>query len=170
MSSSLNENINNFIPETYIFPEDNFEEYDVKLREYLNSIASAVNTKDSGIYTDQEVLTGKQFIRTSSTSADSNLNYQNVYRKVVDFGVLPNASTKNVPHGINFTSDFSLITTYGGSTFPGTLVIPIPYIDVSASANNVSLRVSPTDIIIQTGINRSNYTRTFIVVEYIKLL
>ena len=78
MSSSLNGSTNNFIPESYIFPEDNDEEYDVKLRQYLNNISSAVNTKDSGLYTDEEVVTGKQFIPLFSTDTSTSLNYRNV--------------------------------------------------------------------------------------------
>lgn len=170
MSSSLPGNPNNFIPESYIFPEDNFEEYDVKLREYLNTMAAAVNTKDSGLYDEEEVVTGKQFLPTYSTTTAGNLNYRNVYRKVVDFGALPNSGTKNVAHGINFTSDFSLVTTYGGATDPTTSFLPIPYTDVNALANNISLQIGPTNVTIQTGVNRSNYTRTFIIVEYIKVV
>jgi len=98
MSSSFTGSESNFLPESYIFPEDNDEEYDVKLRQYLNNIASAVNTKDSGLYTDEEVITGQQFIPTYSTDTGGNVNYRNVFRKVIDFGSLPNTGSKLVPY------------------------------------------------------------------------
>lgn len=175
MSTSLPGNPNNFIPETYIFPADNFEEYDVKLRQYLNNMAAAVNTKDSGLYTDEEVVTGQQFLPLFSTSTSTSLNYRDVYRKVIDFGALPDNTIKTVPHGISTTQDFSVVKFYGGATQPGisTLqsAIPIPFADATPPSNHVQLMMDATNIIIET---RSStyilYTRCFVVVEYIKVV
>jgi len=175
MSSSLPGNPNNFIPESYIFPTDNFEEYDVKLRQYLNNIAAAVNTKDSGLYTDEEVITGQQFLPTFSTSTSTNLNYRNVSRKVIDFGALPDGTTKNVPHGISTTQDFSIVRLYATATQPGisTLqsAIPLPFIDSSPPSDHVQLMMDATNIsIITRTSNYILYTRCFVVVEYIKVV
>lgn len=175
MSTSLNGNPNNFIPESYIFPEDNFEEYDVKLREYLNNIAAAVNTKDSGLYDSEEVVTGQQFLPTFSTTTAGNLNYRNVFRKVIDFGALPNATTKNVAHGISTTQDFSIVRLYATATDPGAstlqAAIPIPYVNVAAPADGVQLAMGATNVAITTTTaNYTIYTRCFVVVEYIKVV
>ncbi len=175
MTSSVPGNPNNFIPENYIFPEDNFEEYDVKLREYLNNMASAVNTKDSGLYTDEEVITGQQFLPTYSTNTAGNLNYRNVFRKVIDFGVLPNAATKLVAHGIPTTQDFSIVRLYATATDPGATTlqsaIPIPYINVAATADSVQLAMGATNVAITTTTaNYITFTRCFVVVEYIKVV
>jgi len=175
MSASLNGNPNNFIPESYIFPEDNFEEYDVKLREYLNNIAAAVNTKDSGLYDSEEVVTGQQFLPTFSTTTAGNLNYRNVFRKVIDFGALPNATTKNVAHGISTTQDFSIVRLYATATDPGAstlqAAIPIPYVNVAAPADGVQLSMGATNVAITTTTaNYTIYTRCFVVVEYIKVV
>lgn len=174
MSSSFTGNPNNFLPQSHIFPEDNPQEYDVKLRTYLNDISSAVNTKDSGLYTDEEVITGQQFVPTFSTTESSSLNYRDVFRKVIDFGALPNATGKSVAHGIDTTENFTVVRIYGAATNPGastlTQAIPIPYVDVSTPANGVQLTMGPTVVALDTNANLSMFTRCFIIVEYIKIV
>ena len=175
MSSSIPGNSNNFLPESYIFPEDNFEEYDVKLRQYLNNMANAVNTKDSGLYTDEEVITGQQFLPLYSTDTSSNVNYRNVFRKVIDFGALPDSSTKTVAHGISTTEDFSIVRLYATATDPGAstlqTAIPIPYVNVADPADGVQLSMGATNMSITTTTgNYTVYTRCFVVVEYINLV
>lgn len=175
MTSSLNENPNNFIPESYIFPEDNFPEYDLMLRRYLSNISAAVNTKDSGLYADEEVVTGQQFFPLYSTDTAGNLNYRNVFRKVIDFGALPDNTTKAVPHGISTTEDFSIVKLYGTATDPGVstlnLAVPIPSPSNSASRDHITLEMDATDILIMTNSNTYiDFTRTFVVVEYIKIV
>ncbi len=175
MTSSLNGNPNSFIRENYIFPEDNFEEYDVKLRQYLNIMAAAVNTKDSGLYTDEEIVTGQQFFPIYSTDNNSSLNYRNVFRKVIDFGALPDNTTKTVAHGITTTEDFSIVKIYGTATDPGAttlnLAIPLPFVSNVPPNDNVQLGMDDTDIIVITNSNTYiAFIRTFVVVEYIKVV
>lgn len=175
MSSSFSGNPNNFLPENFIFPEDNDEEYDVKLRQYLNNIASAVNTKDSGLYTNEEVITGQKFLPTFGTTTSSSLNYRDVYRKVVDFGALPNTATKNVAHGIATTQDFSIVKLCAVATRPGattiTTALNIPYFNLAVPGDNIQLQMDATNIsIITITGNFVTFTRCFVVIEYIKLV
>lgn len=170
MSSHIDGNQNTFLSETYVFPEKNAEEYDVKIRQYLNNFAASINSKISGLYDELEVITGKKFLPIYSTNQSSSSIYRNIYRKVIDFGVLPNTTSKTVSHGIGFTTDYSLIQAYGGATNPGNNLIPIPYSSPASLANNISLEVLPTTIRIGTGTDRTNFTRCFVVVEYIKEL
>lgn len=175
MSSSFSGNPNNFLPENYIFPEDNDEEYDVKLRQYLNTMASAVNTKDSGLYTNEEVITGQKFLPTFGTTTSSSLNYRDVYRKVIDFGALPNASSKGVAHGITTTQNFSVVKLYATATDPGASTlnsaISIPYVNVIAPNDDVELQMGATTVQITTNsANFTVFTRCFVVIEYIKLV
>lgn len=175
MSSSFPGNINNFLPESYIFPEGDFEEYDVKLRQYLNNIASTVNTKDSGLYTNEEIITGQQFLPILTPSSSSNLNYRDVFRKVIDCGSLPNNSTKSIPHGISTTQNYSIVKIYGAATDPGvstlTSGIPLPYMNVSTPTDGVELSLDATNILITTtSANFTSYLRSFVVVEYIKIV
>jgi len=173
MSSSFSGNPNNFLPQTYIFPEDNFEEYDVKLREYLTDISSAINMKDSGLYLNEEIITGQQFVPIFNTSTSSNVNYREVFRKVIDFGVLPDSTTKSVAHGITTTENFTVVKLYATATDPAASTlqsgIPIPYVNVSTPTDGVQLEMDATNInITTTTSNFITYTRCFVVVEYMR--
>jgi hypothetical protein len=166
MSSSYSGNANNLLPQTYIIPDDPSEK-DLKLREYLNNIAVATNSKDSGIYDAVETITGQQFLPTFSNSTASNVNYRSVFRKVIDFGVLPNTGTKSVAHNIPITSLFSVTKLYAGATDPGNLWIQLPYAS-PVLANNIELNADATNVNVITGSNRTNFTRCFVIIEYIK--
>lgn len=175
MSSSFSGNENNFLPESYIFPENDPDEYDVKLRQYLNSMATAVNTKDSGLYTSEEVITGQNFIPIFSTTSSSNLIFRDVYRIAVDTGTLPSTATKSVAHGISTTEIYSIVKLYGAATDPGvstlTSGIPLPYVNVTTPTDGIELSIDATNILITTTTaNFSTYTRSFVVVEYIKIV
>lgn len=165
MSSSFTGNQNNFLPQNFIIPE-NASEKDVMLRLYLNSIASATNSKDSGLYDSQETITGQQFLPTFSTDTGANASYREVLRKVIDFGALPASGTSIVSHGITFTSDMSVTRLYGGATEPGTTWIPLPFASPTLN-ENISLSLNSTNIVITVGKNRSTFTRSFVVVEWI---
>jgi len=173
MTSFASGNSNNLLPENYIFPEIDTEEYDVKVRQYLNIMAIAVNSKDSGLYNNEEVLTGQQFLPTFSTQTATNMNFRDVFRMVVDFGALPNAATKSVAHGIVTTQDYSIVKLYGVATDPGvttiTSALPIPFLNVGAPGNGVQLDMDATNINISTtSAAFTVYTRCFVVIEYIK--
>lgn len=169
--SSFNPNPFFFQPESYLFPEEFDETFIVKLRQYLNDIAVSLNVKETGFFVEDEVATGQLFIPTFSSTTAANLNYRPVYRTVVDFGALPNTATKSVPHGITTTQNYSIVHLYGAATDPGvstiTSALPIPYASATA-ANTVELNMDATNVNITTGIDRTAYTRTFVVIEYIK--
>ncbi len=167
MSSNFTGNIN-ILPETYIIPED-LAEKDIKLRDYLNDIATATNSKDSGLYDAVETETGQQFVPIFSTDTASNATYRGVIRKVIDFGALPNAGAKTIAHGITFTSDQSVTKLYAAATTPGTSWIPIPFASPTLNLN-ISLELDATNITITTGVNRTAYTRCFVVVEWISVV
>lgn len=167
MSSSFDGNPNNLLPTTFIIPEDE-EEKDVKLRQYFNDIASATNTKDSGIYDAVETITGQQFFPTYSINTGANATYRTVFRKVIDFGSLPGSGTKSVAHGITFDTNTTTTKIYGSSTNPSSSWIPLPYASPTLS-NNIELRLNSTNVLITVGSNRSSFTRTFVVIEYIKV-
>ncbi len=168
---SFNPNPFYFQPDTYIFPEVFDETFRIKLREYLNNISISLNSKESGFFLENEIPTGRLFIPTFSSTTSQNLEYRAVYRTVVDFGALPNTATKSVAHGISTTQNYSIVHLYGAATDPGgatiTSALPIPYAS-STAANNIELNMDATNVNITTGSNRTAYTRTFVVIEYIK--
>jgi len=156
-----------FLPETYIIPEEAVEK-DIKIKKYFEDISIAVNSKDSGFCEGEETVTGKQFLPIFSFDGTSNANYRDVFRKVIDFGTLPNSTTKSIPHGIEIRPEFSLTMLYGAATDPGVNWIPIPYASPIAN-NNIGLNITIDTVQIITAKNLVNFTRCFVVVEYIKL-
>ncbi len=168
MSSSFTGNTTDLLPQTYIIPEDP-DEKDLKLRQYLNNIARATNTKDSGIYNSSETVTGQQFLPTFSTETESSATYRGVLRKVIDFGALPDTGTKSVPHGIIFTAEQSVTRLYGAATEPGLTWYPLPYA-APVDTNNIELNLTATTVNIVTGRDRTNFTRCFVVVEWISIV
>jgi hypothetical protein len=128
-------------------------------------IASSVNTKEGALYALKEQATFQQYYKSSDPQ-----NFRAVYRTVVDFGTLPNAGVKTVAHNIPFDSNYTLTRLYGASTDPTALTyIALPHVSITP-ANGVSLVIDATNVIITTGINRTSFTRTSVVIEYTKNL
>lgn len=130
---------------------------------YLKRLADSINTKEGALYSLRELATFQQYF----TAGDPQ-TFRNVYRMTVDFGPLPNAGTKSVPHGIAFTSAFSLTRMYGAATDPVNLIyIPLPYASPTAN-ENIKLNADATNVNIQTAINYTAFTRCTVVLEYTK--
>ena len=115
-----------------------------------------VNTLLSDIYSTNELKTNKVWI-----------DGKPIYRKVIDFGALPNAESKKVNHGI---SNLESVVNYCGYATDGTNTIPLPY--TYPNSNYISYYVSlgtvtSTQVEIVTGTNRSDYSG-YIILEYTK--
>lgn len=141
--------------------------------EQLKRIANAVNIREIGWFLDEELLSGKAFIPgvNAAASGASSQIYRQVLRKVIDFGALPAAGTKSVPHNITVTNNFSLVFMCAAATDPVALIaFPIPYCDPGALANGVALTMDATNVNITVGVNRSAFTRCFVTIEYLQEL
>lgn len=174
-----------FLPTTDIFdraaidsmdvnsPE--FKDFLVRLYQATNNIALMVNIKDSGFYVRTEFVNGQLFFAdpTLSSSSSTTPELRQVFRKVVNFGALPNAGTKTVAHGININTPtdnniYTFTRIYGcASDTIGFTYIPIPYASATLT-DVVELLVDDTNVAIQTGTNRTNYDTCRVVLEYLK--
>ena len=106
-----------------------------------------------------------------TTETDTGMKWidgKTIYRKVVDFGALPNATTKSV--NINATNvneivkvSFLTNNTSGGQTY----YLPIPFYDTGTPSNSISAVATKTTVQITTGSNRSSWT-AYVIVEYTK--
>lgn len=89
-----------------------------------------------------------------------------IYRKVVNFGVLPNASTKTVNHGI---SNLDTVVNFYGSIINVTtgdclsLNVPSP----SGAQYDILTTVTNTQVKINCSIDRS-HQNAIVVIEYTK--
>jgi hypothetical protein len=131
---------------------------------FLKRVSDSVNTKEGGLYNLIETAAFIQYFTAGTPNT-----FRPVYRMTVNFGALPNATTKSVAHGINFTNAFTATRIYGAATDPtDMLYIPIPY--ASSTANkNIEIYVDATNVNIVTGINLTAYTTTYVVIEYTKI-
>jgi hypothetical protein len=147
-----------------------FKELLVRLYQNINLVALSMNTRDAGYYVMTEFVNGQIFFPNPSlTSVTTQApTFRPVFRKVINFGALPNTGTKSVAHGITITSTFSFTRIYAtASDQSGMNYIPIPYAS-PVLVNNIELNVDATNVNITTGSNRSNFTICYVILEYIK--
>jgi hypothetical protein len=167
MPSDLQNNSGLYVESTDVFDidllastdvtEPAFKELLVRLYQNINRIRLSLNLKDSAYYIENEFLNGQVFFED-----------QQAFRTLVNFGALPNTTSKSIPHGINTTNSFSFTRIYGCATNQVTMqYIPLPYASPTL-VNNIQLSVDATNVTITTGIDYSAYTVTYVILEYIK--
>jgi hypothetical protein len=147
--------------------DDQFKEVLIRLYQNLNRMALLVNQKETGFYPLQPFVTSNIYF-PSPTSTNASQQYRSVYRQTINFGALPDTGTKSVPHHIPITLGYTFVHIYGGSSDPtDQLYIPLPYASNTAG-DSIELFVNSTDVVIITGSDRSNFTDTKIVLEYLQ--
>lgn len=140
------------------------------LVEQLKKIGNAVNIREIGWFSDEELLSGKAFIPGATIAGNNPGVFRQILRKVVDFGPLPNNSTKTVPHGITFDINFTLISLWAAATDPTNFVaFQIPFVGQNV-ATSIALLMDSVNFIITTHDNKSTFTRCFVICEYIQEL
>jgi len=160
MSFLPNNSLTSFVPTDVILPDDPTE-LRRSLDDILRKIIDALNDKQIGHYNTVEGVNGDKFF----TPGDPQ-NFKGVYRKVIDFGALPNSATKSIAHGITISSTTEFTHIYATATDPSTSFIPIPYVDMSGGNNHIQLSLDSTNVTIITNFNYSGYTTCYVVVEY----
>lgn len=169
-----------FLPTTDVFDRSvidtidinspEFKDFLVRLYQTTNNIANAVNIRDAGYYIQDEFVNGQVWFENTALSSTTSQapEYRQVWRKVINFGALPNTATKTVAHGITMTDDYTFTRIYGAaSDTTGHTYLPIPFAHATV-ANIIELSVDATNVSITTGINRAAYDTCYVVLEYIK--
>jgi hypothetical protein len=132
----------------------------------MNEIKSVVNNNASETSTNTTKITNLQAYSTSETKIGTWIDGKPLYRKVIDTGALPNATTKTVSSGISNLKKIVFIHGIGHNTTSDTY-IPIPY---PSSTANQTLMVYFTNgsvnLLAQT--NYAQYDESYIVLEYTK--
>ncbi len=170
-SFSDNQQLESFVPVYDAIP-DQWEEARPFIVEQLKKISNAINIREIGWFLDEELLSGKAFIPGSENldNLSTSQVFRQVLRKVIDFGALPAAGIKSVPHGITFTDNFTLVQMFADATDPNLLIaVPIPYAHPTP-ANSIALDMDFDNVNITVGIDRSNFTRCFVTIEYLQEL
>lgn len=163
------QNLESFVPVYDAIPES-WDQARPFIVEQLRKISDGVNIREIGWYLDQELLSGKAFIPgVNNETGGTSQQFRQILRIVIDFGTLPNNTSKTVPHGITVDDNFTLIQMYAAATDPINLIsFPIPFAATSTGA--VQMFMNATDILISTNTDRTSFTRCFVVIEYLQEL
>lgn len=169
----------NFVPTTSVWDIDllrttevtspQFKELLVRLYQNVNLMALSLNTRDAGYYDTQEFVNGQLFFQNPSLTSASTTTpvYRQVFRKVINFGALPDTTSASVAHEIAMTEAVTFTRIYGCASDPATnTYLPLPYASPTL-ANNIELSVGPVNVTITTGSNRAAFTTTYVVVEWL---
>lgn len=93
-------------------------------------------------------------------------NGKPLYRKIVEFGALPNATSKNVAHSIS--NLLNVVNIKGWTKRADGTTFPLPYESGSQINESIALFSNNTNISIYCGVNRTEFTTTYITLEYTK--
>ena len=154
----------NFVPEQIDLPEDE-QEFISTLKTTLETHALTLNRKDMGQYETTEVQVNQTFPGSDPQSKKF------IYRKLIEFGPLPNATSTSIPHGIsNISNGWFFTRIYGTARQPAgapplPLYIPIPN---GGPTYPVEVWVDTVNVTINSSVNLSAFTSCFIVLEYYK--
>ena len=156
----------------------NFEDFESLSQEEKDN-GTAYYIPDANILTSFSVV-GNRFdkanIYTTTEKMVGSYMGKPLYQKTISCGALPNNTVKNVDVG---TSDIIIVSMKGIAINPNNYDLPLPYtgLDASASPTDTSVREREIaihyseplhSIIIRTYTDRSNWTTTYITIQYTK--
>lgn len=102
---------------------------------------------------------------------ENGVNYE-VYRKVIDFGQLPNtASQVTVGHGISTATIHRVLSVSGvasASNFSTNMPLPLSTTGASAAENNIYLSMGASKITIGVGKDRSTLS-ALVMIDYARV-
>ena len=168
MTFSPSSAFNNYVPNDLVIPTD-LDEMNLILTDYFRYIVDSLNSKEIGIFNEQEFADGQIWFNAANVQQP-----RYGLRKVINFGVLPNAANKAVAHGINVTANTSFTHIYATATnptavFPAIFSVPIPYVNVAIPGDDIQLYVDATNVNIQTSTaNWTAFTTCYVVLEYLQ--
>lgn len=111
------------------------------LVEQLKKISNAVNTREISWLLDEELLSGKQFVPSSTNTTGEMQQFRAVFRKVVDLGTLVAGVNLGVPHGITVDSNFTLVDMWVAAT---DSAIPIAQVITDSNVTIDSMNINVT--------------------------
>ena len=127
------------------------------LNKALANEADIVNLKTANTYSTNETVCGVW------------INGKTIYRKVIEFGTLPNNNNKTVHSGITW-HDVHVTNLYGVAVDEGDtgLAYPMNFANPGALSEQIGMRTTGTDEVkVWTGTNRSVLVG-YVIIEYTK--
>ena len=128
-----------------------------------------LQTEATAQQNEQDIAAIKQsanYLTTEHSTGRKWVNNKPTYEITIDCGVLPNTTEKVITHNI---SNIENVVSIKGIAFEDqtnrSLPLPYMYTDLPFV---IALNVSPTQIRIATGTDRSNFGHSFTTFEYTK--
>lgn len=115
---------------------------------FEDTVSGEILIKSHNIRNPYEITTGQE------TATNEYIDGKQVYRKRVNFGTLPNNTTKRVAHNltsVTFTKHFVSCINASGYN------INLPYVDINANVCTVST-ITNTEIVIKSITDQTTYT------------
>lgn len=128
-----------------------------------NTIVNDYSTSQENAYSCDCVNNMMNYSTTEVNTGNKWIDGKPIYRKVINFGALPDTSTKAVAHNI---SNLDTIIDYKALAKSINAILPIPYMALTASYG-IYMYFDATNITVETGYNRSAYSM-YVVLEYTK--
>lgn len=142
-----------------------FKELLVNLTQNIEAVIAVLNNKSNGIFPLESFLSGNQYFNPSDPSP---LAQRPSYLKLVNFGALPNATDKSVPHGIDVTTTTTWITIRAcGTDHVNRLGYPIPNDTNSSTGGGAAIDVDATNVTITVDADLTAFTTTIVLLEYL---
>lgn len=152
--------------------------YIIKAKQSAGVVATVVDSLTSTSVTDalsakkgkelNEKIIKNSTYSTTEQAVGTWIDGKTIYRKVINFGALPNATQKNVAHNISnleqFTKVEGIATRQDDTKF--TQPLPLVYKEIESNYNS-SLGVDIQTVSIQTGEDRSIFNG-YVILEYTK--
>jgi hypothetical protein len=169
-----------FSDKTYLNQNANIPDNQKVTNDNINEIKNVVNTNDTNVGDTSTLKTtsknvvgainevyNNNIFSTSETIIGKWINGKFIYRKVIDFGALPNNARITVNHNISNIDIFTNI--YGvASTANNAYSYPLPVIYRGPESNyNVEILISKAYIEMASAEDRSAIT-AYVVLEYTK--
>lgn len=103
----------------------------------------------------------------STSEVDTGFTWidgKHIYKKTINFGTLPNNTTKNVAHGI--TNIGNVIKIEGWTYASSQGWFPLPF--ASTGSYPIEVKATATNVVIVTTIDRSSIGTCYITLYYTK--
>lgn len=146
-----------FLRTTRNFPQDP-QALSVEISKSYLDIANVVNSRTIGIFATVPIVTGNTWYFLGGSQKNQTI------RQVYTF-----TSAGSIPHDINVSNIAGFVAIYGTFT-DGSVWYPLPYVNVVAANNQVSITVTSTNIVITAGAGSPpTIVRGFCVLEWLSL-
>ena len=138
------------------FPNDNLKELANQSDHAYIDIAQKMNNRTIGLYANNfQIITGESWYLNGSSQRQQTLRQ-----------VYPVVAAGSYPHGINFATVTAFTMIYG-TFFDGTNYYTLPYVSTVAVADQISVQITPTNIVIVVGAGAPKMKSGFIILEWL---